>query len=488
MKINKRILSVLLAFAFVIGCISFAPLQGIAAKEDKVIMVSLGDSYSSGEGIEPFFGQEKETKEKVSDQDWLAHRSQKAWSGLLKVDGVSGTMADNKDTNWFFVAASGAEIKDLTSGQTKAYNKDGINGTFTLDPQLDVFDQLEKGSVDYVTLTLGGNDVGFTELITSAVMNNEERVQSDIEAIWKKFFAENGIRASLKEAYKKIADKAGSQAKIIVAGYPKLLNPDGFAINYFVDVDVSAEKTKIVNDSTIKFNSEIEKLVEECRNEGMNIYFVDVVKEFDGHEAYTSEPYINEVITTIQPEDINDKGFVSSYSVHPNAEGAKAYARAIQKAIDSFGKGETETAKKVVTVTNSALKKAKTNIGLYLGGVLLSEKAFKVNGKIDGKKSAVYYIPAKTVTEALGGKYKVKSKKVTVTLGTVTLTFKQGKNSYAVSFKDESGKKQKVTLQYGKNVEKNGQTYIPASIVEEISALTGKSVSASLKKSKLYIE
>ena len=40
-------------------------------------MVSLGDSYSSGEGIEPFYGQNESTADKVKNQDWLAHRSEK---------------------------------------------------------------------------------------------------------------------------------------------------------------------------------------------------------------------------------------------------------------------------------------------------------------------------------------------------------------------------------------------------------------------------
>ncbi len=40
-------------------------------------MVSLGDSYSSGEGIEPFYGQNEPTADKVKNQDWLAHRSEK---------------------------------------------------------------------------------------------------------------------------------------------------------------------------------------------------------------------------------------------------------------------------------------------------------------------------------------------------------------------------------------------------------------------------
>ena len=42
-------------------------------EEDEVIVVSLGDSYSAGEGIEPFYGQGLAIKDKVLNEDWLAH-------------------------------------------------------------------------------------------------------------------------------------------------------------------------------------------------------------------------------------------------------------------------------------------------------------------------------------------------------------------------------------------------------------------------------
>lgn len=58
----------------------------------KNIIVSLGDSYSSGEGIEPFFGQDEEISMKINNEDWLAHRSERSWSSLLTLPDVEGTM------------------------------------------------------------------------------------------------------------------------------------------------------------------------------------------------------------------------------------------------------------------------------------------------------------------------------------------------------------------------------------------------------------
>lgn len=110
---------------------------------DKMIMVSMGDSYSSGEGIPPFYGQrdedgnELDISDKVINDDWLAHRSTLSWPGMLKLPGVSGTMADHKDENWFFVAASGATTNNIENDFKKTYFR-GIfcQGEKYLDSQL----------------------------------------------------------------------------------------------------------------------------------------------------------------------------------------------------------------------------------------------------------------------------------------------------------------------------------------------------------------
>lgn len=137
--------------------------------DDPIIMVSLGDSYSSGEGIEKFYGQDDETLGKICNPDWLAHRSQNSWPGMLKLSDLEGTMASYKDENWFFVAASGAVTDNLLYPFEKKYKKDGYKGSFFLEPQLKVFDQFKPNTIDYVTLTLGGNDVGFVGIIKTAV-------------------------------------------------------------------------------------------------------------------------------------------------------------------------------------------------------------------------------------------------------------------------------------------------------------------------------
>ena len=173
----KCLISVLLVILQVLLC-SMTSVYGDAITPDPIIMVSLGDSYSSGEGITPFYGQDAPITIKATNEDWLAHRSTKSWPSLLKIPGIPGTMGNYnvKNTNasmickWYFKASSGAETKHFNQEtQSKSVNKQLYKREATLPKQLDVFKNID-GNVDYVTLTIGGNDVNFSGLITDCAM------------------------------------------------------------------------------------------------------------------------------------------------------------------------------------------------------------------------------------------------------------------------------------------------------------------------------
>ena len=119
-SVFKKSISIVLGFVFILlmifTSIGNSNVKAVESEEQKQskskIMVSMGDSYSSGEGVPEFYDQNLTLKEKVKSMDWLAHRSKKAWSGQLILPSV-GKMSDNRNKNWFFVAASGAETKHI---------------------------------------------------------------------------------------------------------------------------------------------------------------------------------------------------------------------------------------------------------------------------------------------------------------------------------------------------------------------------------------
>ena len=314
-------------------------------EEDEVIVVSLGDSYSAGEGIEPFYGQGLAIKDKVLNEDWLAHRSEKSWPGQLTVPGLEGTLADHKGKNWFFAAASGAVTADLIRGQEKKYNKGGYKGKKSLPSQLSVFKKIGNRQVDYVTLTFGGNDVGFEGIVQDSVTDTTSNLgaslsgnpfldPNNLSTRLNETWAEFGktTKYNIRDAYIDIRRDAGAEAEIIVAGYPKLFEEDNGPFLWKWN-----EKAKIVNESVHRFNRALREIVASCQRSGMKIHFVSVEEAFEGHGAYAQESYINGLMAT-QFEDLDDwkQPPISSYSIHPNEEGAQAYAACVQECIDKI--------------------------------------------------------------------------------------------------------------------------------------------------------
>ena len=355
MSFRIRSISALLVLALVI---SMVPLDVSAENNsvsntsaDRVVVVSLGDSYSAGEGIEPFYGQEKALAERVLDNDWLAHRSTKSWPSLLKIPGTSGTTGESRvgyadqlsDIEWYFAAVSGAETKHFNSKQGKPYYKKTgwgsdplTDDSKKLPAQKDIFDGL-TGNVDYVTLTMGGNDVGFANIVFLCAKNSAylhfgktTELEDNLNDMWDDF---DTIKTNLVNYYKDVQEAAGSQAEIIVAGYPKLFDKNGKGTL------INKKEATLVNSNVTKFNEKIEEMINDCREDGMNIHFVDVEAEFDkdgGHGAYSSNAWINKIMLGTEDQDLNDKEMYSAYSIHPNEEGAKAYARCVNAKIQEI--------------------------------------------------------------------------------------------------------------------------------------------------------
>ena len=343
-RITHKIVS-LLTIATVSASVCMAHKHEDRAANKRRVMVSMGDSYASGEGIDPFYGQSD--SDKYNNLDWLAHRSENSWPGMLTLDGGLTTMADHKDDSWYFVAASGAKTAHFSAGQVKEYNSllDWEWGSAVLDPQLSIFDKINE-HVDYVTLSIGGNDMGFASIITRAVepdFFNSQSLAEMLDDSWNQFYNDDAnedgtcIRDDILTIYRQIWRSVDPDTTIIVTGYPKLISEEGGSIFLGELISFTPEEAKLMNDSVIAFNKELQKLVRIAQQEGIRICYVSVEEEFAGHEAYSEDPYINKV-TTPGGQEVSI-GITSSFSMHPNIEGARAYARCVQARIDELESG-----------------------------------------------------------------------------------------------------------------------------------------------------
>lgn len=351
-------------------------------------VVSLGDSYSAGEGITPYYDQYENSAYKYTSEDWIAHRSTLAWPGLLEFNGVQ--LKDVRATNlgvfddrlhpaqgidngsWYFAAVSGAVCDNIYSEseenrQSKTVNQLGSDlfgtgaykhGTYTLDFQLKAIESLpDPSSVDYVTLTIGGNDVGFKDILLDAVLHCKyinlsgsdllERILGELETFWS---TTDGVPLAdkLENTYRKILEKAES-ATLIVAGYPQLI----YTYSYSVEdssgntqlimatnsLIISYTEARLINSAVKIFNGYIEEIISRRMN-GCNVVFVDVQDAFKGHEAYTTDDieFINGLKLGFN-ENVDISGFgylVNSASFHPTDNGARAYAKAVQDVLKSL--------------------------------------------------------------------------------------------------------------------------------------------------------
>ncbi|MBR0413823.1 MAG: hypothetical protein IJI67_01970 [Clostridia bacterium] len=355
------------AFMFTAACLAALLMAGSASpafalydpgdgRTGEPIMVSFGDSYSSGEGVEPFYYSER--ADRYTQPDWLAHRSRLSWPGKLQLPDGRGNrlvMAQNKafysnktksydsfsKNNWYFVASSGAVTGSLRGTQNKTFDHDPStaspldHNTVTLDNQLKVFDSIAPGTTDYVTMTMGGNDAHFADVFVYAAFNcsflNVNGMDDYLNNIWDEFYnGSRSIKNRLIRAYNDIHTAAGNQADIIIAGYPKILPKNGFLI-------FSAKEAKSINTAITKLNNEMQSIVQSLQAPDFKIHFVSVEKAFEGHEIYTGtfNEYLNG-IKFVTSDDLEHTQMISSYSLHPNSKGVKAYAACVQQCIDQI--------------------------------------------------------------------------------------------------------------------------------------------------------
>ncbi len=292
---------------------------------------------------EMFVGYDSGSKDKYTDHDWVAHRSELAWSGRVSIDSevMCVPMSGNRNENWFFVADSGATVPDIFNKRTKNVNYEVRSSlsvlpttkytTVVLDPQISIFDTFDSRDLkaDYVTMTMGGNDMGFADVVSEAATSGRWNPKNFTDKLNKRCEKMDSVVNDLKEAYKKISERAGRQATIIIAGYPPLMDPHGsFVFPECNSVNVDAKISL--------FNSKIEEAIKDLREtRDIKIYYASVYDGFSGHEAYSDDNYINEITPrSNDTEDIDVTEIISASSMHPNDKGAQVYADAIQAVID----------------------------------------------------------------------------------------------------------------------------------------------------------
>lgn len=255
----------LTALAALLAIVLSVVLVPGAAQAATVNYVALGDSYSSGVGAGPY--------------DWSGcFRSQKSYAPLWA--------AANGVTSFKFPACGGAETADVINSQ--------VNSLST--------------STTLVTVTIGGNDAGFAEVIVSCKFGSTSTCVNAVNQA--KSFATSTLPGRLDRTYAAIRDRAPN-ARLIVLGYPRL-----FETNYCGLLAMSIYKRTILNEAADLLASIIAD-----RAAATGATFADARPYFAGHGVCGSDPWIRDVT-----------GVIEAY--HPDADGYRyGYLPALNKVL-----------------------------------------------------------------------------------------------------------------------------------------------------------
>lgn len=294
--------------------------------------VALGDSYASGEGAFSYLSGSNTKTDKC-------HRA---------TDGYAEQLASQLGLSLDFGACSGAVIPDFTNLNGEGNNEGPQLGHLSEQTQL-------------VTVTIGGNDVGFAPLLTDCTYAKaffpgkagcQKRDQAAL-AQQIQFLTTGepagcfplpginmdgstvescGPTESLEGLYEQIGALAPN-AQITVIGYPDIFGSPGKAchVGTALGLDqgfVSASDIKWLNFEGAGLNAAINKAVQAAQAAGVKITFVNPTSTFAGHGLCdTDTPWINGLMFSGKTP--------KKESFHPNTLGQDALA-SLLSGIPSF--------------------------------------------------------------------------------------------------------------------------------------------------------
>ncbi|MEV1147320.1 SGNH/GDSL hydrolase family protein [Micromonospora sp. NPDC049799] len=225
--------------------------------------VALGDSYSSGVGAGPY------------DLSGCL-RSQKSYAPIWA--------SANAVTSFKFPACGGAVTADVINNQVSALST----------------------STTLVTVTIGGNDAGFADVITSCRFGSTSSCTSAVNEA--KAFATGTLPGRLDATYAAIRNRAPN-ARLIVLGYPRL-----FETNYCGLFAMSTYKRTILNEA-----ADVLATVISGRAAAAGATFADTRPYFAGHGVCASDPWIRDVTGVIEAYHPDSDGYRYGYLPALNA-------------------------------------------------------------------------------------------------------------------------------------------------------------------------
>ncbi|MFR9799435.1 SGNH/GDSL hydrolase family protein [Streptomyces sp. MS06] len=243
--------SLLLALGATLAGAATAQASGTAATG----YVALGDSYSAGVGSGSYISSSGDCK-----------RSTKAYPYLWN--------AAHAPSSFTFAACSGATTDDVLAGQ--------LGGL--------------SSSTGLVSISIGGNDAGFADVMTTCVLGSDSTCLSRIDTA--RAYVTSTLPGKLDNVFSAIHSRAPN-ARVVAIGYPRFYELGNFCIG------LSGTKRSAINDAADLLDSTIAQ-----RAAAHGVVFGDVRTTFSGHEICSGSSWLH---------SLNWLNIGESY--HPTASG-----------------------------------------------------------------------------------------------------------------------------------------------------------------------
>jgi lysophospholipase L1-like esterase len=248
----------------VAAALALLALAVSASAASAATYTALGDSYSSGVGTRTFYKDGTECK-----------RSPLAYPAKI---------AASKQLTLTFAACSGAKTGDVLSKQLGSLNS----------------------STGYVTISIGGNDAGFSSVITECALPWPFTCWGGIENAEK--YMRNTLPGLLDNVYNQIRSRAPA-ATVVVVGYPRLFS--GSECNFLARIS-SGEQARLNEAADVMAG------VISARASAHGFHFVDPRSAFSSHEICSSSEWLNGLSNPV------------SESYHPNVAGQQEYTHEVE--------------------------------------------------------------------------------------------------------------------------------------------------------------
>lgn len=309
--------------------------------------LALGDSYSSGEGdteLNPATSKkyyrnytDMEENQSTGVPREKCHVSTRSYP--YRIAQSMGLALGGDPREWGTVACSGAQMFDV-NGVTPANYEGQDKGDGSHSPRLygysDVADlqsqalnefipgrveQIEfvkKYKPKVITLTMGGNDIGFGDIMRAcAWLGTCPYAEDEKAGLGRRIEAQY---LNLKTLYTDLYEASGSQAKIYVIGYPQFINP-GSGVSCDLNVGMlNADERALIGEGVEYMNSVIEAAAQSA-----GVKYVDIQDSLSGHRLCDSNTKHVTGITWLGGQE----------SFHPNAQGNAVMASAILSQVNN---------------------------------------------------------------------------------------------------------------------------------------------------------